>query len=409
MARAQKRPGELGKVSIDQRGSRFRARTTIRDGSGDAHFLVGHGDTADAAHADLETKARAIWGGALSKIQDVQTFGDLAGIWFTELERRVARGRLKEQSVQIYRADWTAVLEPIISAVTIDMFDEWFVNNLLQDLEIAAIKGDTPSSYPVRARKILSMLAGVGLRNRLIDRNPVVAAEPLQQAEPTFTVFEPDQVAAIFTLAREWERPEGIRDGPHPNRKLLLDTMTIMLATSMRPGEALAIRKQDCFYQDGLPAIRVTGTIVTLRGKGTFRQDLPKKARQERGMFLPAFSLPTLQALVSAFKPNKYDLLLTRKPGTPYSVGSLDKLYRRFREQHQSELRDIGVDPEGFEPRSFRKTHATWLAQHAGIELAQKALGHADPRITSKHYIKPDDQVSIEASQLMQEGFGSAI
>lgn len=403
-----KRPGELGAVSINLHGSQYRARTVIRDGANNAHHLVAHGMTEALARERIEEDAHTIWGGIVALTAPVKTIGELANIWLSELSNRVELGRLRQQSADQYAVTWRTVLEKRVSAIPVESFDAGLVDQLLQSLELEARRTGTHVSAARNARKMLSLIAKTGVRHRIMQTNPVPAAERLASTKPDFEIFTPEQLTVILDLIGQWEGNRGARGGgTYPNRQLLNDMVLVILATSMRPGEALAIRRQDYLMRDGQPAVRLNGTIVEVTGSGVYRQDVPKEARQERGMFIPAFAHDVFKRALLGYKPNEYDLLFRTKNDTPYSVTNLGKLFRSFRSFYDEELRAVGVDPDKFVPRSFRKTSATTLAEYGTIELAQKLLGHSDSAITTKHYIKPDDQVSMEAATIMQQRFGS--
>lgn len=64
----------------------------------------------------------------------------------------------------------------------------------------------------------------------------------------------------------------------------------VMLGTSARIGEVLAIRRCDVDVTAAPPTIRISGTIVTRKGEPLSRQDHPKTARSRRLVALPSFA-----------------------------------------------------------------------------------------------------------------------
>lgn len=409
MPRPRLAPGELGKVSADQHGGSWRARSRIRDGAGNLHQLVVHGETEQIVRDQIVRKAHEIWGGMLFGHEKIQTLAQLANIWLAELEPRVELGRLKPQSKHIYETSWRSIIQPRIGAVPLDNFDAGFVDNFLQRLELEALRTGKGASEARTARKILSLIASVGVRHGLFAANPVAAAQPLESATPEFQIYTPEQVRAIFELAKGWEGKNGANGGGRrPNKQLLMDMMVLILATSMRPGEALAIRRQDCTIQESRWHVELTGTIVELRGKGKIRQDVPKEKRQQRGFVVASFAAPVLKRALASYKPNEYDLLFTTSKGTPYSVTYLDKLFRSFRDFYADDLKALGIDPIRFIPYSFRKTHATMLVENGWLELAQLALGHTNSKITLNHYVRPNKQVPVEATDIIEDLYNSS-
>lgn len=53
----------------------------------------------------------------------------------------------------------------------------------------------------------------------------------------------------------------------------------------------------------------------------------------------------------------------------------------------------------------FRRSVATAINEHAGIELAAELLGHTDPKITIQHYIRRNDMVNPATADLLDRAF----
>jgi integrase len=49
----------------------------------------------------------------------------------------------------------------------------------------------------------------------------------------------------------------------------------------------------------------------------------------------------------------------------------------------------------------FRRTVATVINEHAGVDLAAELLGHTDPKITIQHYIRRNEMVSPVTAELL--------
>lgn len=61
---------------------------------------------------------------------------------------------------------------------------------------------------------------------------------------------------------------------------------------------------------------------------------------------------------------------------------------------------------EGVTPHEFRRTAATTINEQAGVELASQLLGHTDPAITIKHYIRRNETVDPTTAGLLEKAFG---
>jgi len=79
-----------------------------------------------------------------------------------------------------------------------------------------------------------------------------------------------EQVEAIRRAVRTWRRGEGL-SGPKPDGQLE-QIIEVMLGTSARIGEVLAIRKCDVDVTRTPATVRICGTIVSPAGKPTHRQ-----------------------------------------------------------------------------------------------------------------------------------------
>ncbi len=53
----------------------------------------------------------------------------------------------------------------------------------------------------------------------------------------------------------------------------------------------------------------------------------------------------------------------------------------------------------------FRRTVATAVHAHAGVDLAAELLGHADPRITVQHYIRRNEMVNPMTAEILDDVF----
>ena len=59
----------------------------------------------------------------------------------------------------------------------------------------------------------------------------------------------------------------------------------------------------------------------------------------------------------------------------------------------------------GVTPHMFRRTVATAINEHAGVELAAELLGHTDPKITVQHYIRRSEMVNPATAELLDRAF----
>src|SRR5699024_4602353 len=99
----------------------------------------------------------------------------------------------------------------------------------------------------------------------------------------------PAEVNAVRAAITSWEAGRSYSGSPPDGQ--LGAIIEVMLGTSARIGEALAMRRRDIDITSTTPSIRITGTIVSHRGEPTTRQDHPKTAKSRpRSVAIPSFT-----------------------------------------------------------------------------------------------------------------------
>ena len=168
-----------------------------------------------------------------------------------------------------------------------------------------------------------------------------------------------DLAVRIRRLLREHRREPG-QPGPPPDGQLA-QIFEVMLGTSARLGEALAIRRADVELDAEQPTVTITGTIVFVRGRGHVRQPHPKHS----------------------------------------------KYWRSIRDASAGLLPE-GIDLAQVVPHTLRKTVATAIDDAAGTDLAAELLGHSSTAVTREHYVQPRN-VSIPERLRSSRDSGRAI
>lgn len=90
-------------------------------------------------------------------------------------------------------------------------------------------------------------------------------------------------------------------------------------------------------------------------------------------------------------------LLFCSREGTPLTTNDVRRQLRHV-------MAPAGV--EGVTPHKFRRTVATAINESAGVELSSKLLGHTDPAITIKHYIRRNKTVDPTRAGILERVFG---
>lgn len=400
MPRPRKRPGELGTVNVRQIGGAFRARVRVRDAVGDAHDLEAWGPTEAVALDEIRAMASKVWAGMFIELTRVSTVEQLASIWLADIDGR-PDGELAQSSREAYRNRVNSNVLPYLSAVPIEALSAGFIHHLLQKLS-----RERSAAFASNTRKTLSGMLSFAVLNGVIETSPMRDVPKLKGSKKKKIQLDEDQLMVILGLVREWRgKTTETSGGTKPNVRMMEDFILIMLGTSYRPSEVLGLRPDDVMLIHQPAKVHLTGSVNWTKKNRNIRQDSLKHSDQERTMTVPKYTDVVLRRLVANYKPNKFELLLATKNGTPYSVNYVDRLFREFRDQHRDILSRIGIDVDLLVPYALRKTVASVVNEADGADLAALVLGHADPLVTRKHYIQEIKEVDPKVAAILQEAF----
>ena len=114
-----------------------------------------------------------------------------------------------------------------------------------------------------QARVVLRLAFGLAVRHEVLPRNPMDHVSRLHRPPSTPNALTPAGGERDPHGDRVWEagRPSS---GPKPDGQLGA-IVEVMLGTSARIGEVLAIRRRDVDITSAHPSIRIAGTIVSPR------------------------------------------------------------------------------------------------------------------------------------------------
>jgi integrase len=255
--------------------------------------------------------------------------------------------------------------------------------------------GQLSYSRAKRARVVLRLAFGLAVRHEVLPRNPLDSVSRLHRPASTPTALTPAQVNAIRAAIVFWQRGQSA-SGPKPDGKLG-QIVEVMLGTSARIGEVLALRRCDVDVTTSPPTARIAGTVVSVKGQGTIRQDKPKTDRSRRMVALPSYTAEALrQRLAVMVDQDPEALLFASRNGTPTTTNNVRRQLRKV-------LKIAGI--EGVTPHMFRRTVATVINDNASVNLAAELLGHTDPKVTLQHYIKRNELVNPLTAELLEEAF----
>jgi integrase len=398
VVRRKKEPGELGKVRCYDRGGFFQARGMVRDGAGQLHNISARGSTPEEARERLEARANAVWDGMFLTLSPDSTVAEVTALWLAEVNDS---DHLQPSTKEGYAFTARKQILTRIGAIPVRRMDPGACHMFLKN-----VASEHSASYVHTTRSVLSSIMGFALLHRAVPSNPLREVPDMRRAEPHYIEWDFEQVQMIFKLMREWKGVNpGRRGGGVADMELLTDMALIMLGTSMRPGEALGIRRQDVKLVGDRAVVNLVGTVTTTRADGTTWKPIPKRKSQQRAITVPPFAASVLRRRMANYRDNEFGLLFITRTGKPRPAHNINRTLRSFREAHADVLRGIGVEPADLTSRAYRKMAARTIADTEGMDLAASLLGHSDSRTTRGHYAKPNRVVPSRTADILEEQF----
>lgn len=365
-------------------GGRYRAMTRFRDLDGRLRKVTATAPTRRGAQTLLKERLADRPGFGSGGVLGVSSgFDELCELWLADLALR----DISEGTKQNYRDDLRRYVRPAFERYTLGEITtgrvEWF------------LKQEAAASYSraKHSRTLLNQMFAFALRHDAIPRNPVEGTSQLVRPRQEVRALTLEQVQAIRAAAAAWRAGPEVK-GPRPDGKVR-DICEVLLGTSMRPGEVLALRPCDVVEtRDGM-VLHVQGTVVRRAGRADFRQDHPKTDASNRHIAVPEFTAEVIRRRVAdmgAAQPRM--TIFHNRQGGPISLHNLRRTFRAF-------LADAGLADSGITPRWFRRTGATVLARGLGIDAAASFLGHASSAVTEAHYVEPDPSIDRSPALLL--------
>ena len=362
MARQRLTIGTFGEIGyLSGPSGRVIARARYRDWDGKNRLVQATGDTRKQAERALKAKLadRSLFQPAASDLAPDSPFPDLVTYWLEDLE---LEGRISKRTLQLYERNMQMLVPPVFEDLTLREIGVARCDDFLKQL--------AKQSYnrAKQARVVLRLALGLAVRHEVLPRNPMDHVSRFLRPASTPNALTPAEVNAVRAAIAYWEAGRSY-SGQRPDGQLGA-IIEVMLGTSARIGEVLAIRRRDIYVTSATPSIRITGTIVSHRGEPTTRQDHPKTVKSRRTVAISSFIAEAVR--------------------------------RQLR--HALDLAGI----TGITPHMFRRTVATAINEQGGVELAAELLGHTDPKITIQHYIRRNEMVNPATAEMLDRVFRKA-
>lgn len=377
--------GTFGDITLTQRDGRVEARARYRDDDGVLRRVRASGASQAEATRRLKAKlATRESHRSYGELSPDSSFPKLVEVWLEDL---ALDGSLARSTKALYERDMRTIVMPafehlILREITVSRVDR-FLKHLAANRSYAMAK---------HARTVLRLALGLAVRYDALLQNPVRETKRLRKPPTAVKALSNEQVDAVRAAARAWRRGAGL-PGPRPDGQLE-QIIEVMLGSSARIGEVLALRKCDVDVTCAPATVRICGTIVSPKGEPTQRQSHPKTSKSVRTVSVPSFAADAVrQRLVVLAGQPEETLLFASRNGTPLTTNNVRRRLRAV-------LEEAGID--GVTPHAFRRTVATVLNRDGSIRLAAEMLGHSSEGITQQYYIETDDVVDPATAVILE-------
>lgn len=370
--------GAHGEIWVNQKAkNKYVAGTWVRDDDGKMRQATATGPSRTAAAGLLKGRLlerRGVMGdGQLDRSSPFTKFADL---WLEDLELQ----DLADTSRQAYQDTLRLHVRPAFEHFTLGEITTGRVEWILK-AQLAV-----STSQARKCRTVLNLIFNFALRQDAVARNPVAGTSPLPRQKDAPQALTLEQVAAIRKAAAVWRTGSGV-PGPKPDGNVR-DIIEVLLASGMRPGEALAIRP--CDVKDGPKGmiVEVAGTVVQKKRTGAVRQERPKTSASKRFIPVAEFGADVLRRRMAALSDQPERTIFATRTGRVLSPPNVRRTFREF-------LILAGLGDSGISLRWYRRTVATVVARAMGSDVAAGFLGHTSAAITEGYYIQPDPTVDL--------------
>jgi integrase len=336
----------------------WKARTRYRDYDGQVRDVERWGKTKGAAERSLQVALRdRSQSEGDAEVSPETRVRVLAEAWFrylSEQDRSIT-------TLQQYRYRLDRQILPVLGSLRVRELTPGIIDRHLRLM--AARHGPAAAKT---CRSIVSGLCGLATRHGALTSNPVRDAARIPQ---------PKRQSRALTLAEARQLRAWLSYDHRAVERDLPDLVSMLMATGLRIGEALALQWADVDLTAGTLIVR--GTVVRVNGRGLMIKST-KSAAGTRTLVLPAWCVEMLYVRVE-----KYN----KQPAQPIFPAPLGGL--RDAANTRADFRDA-FRAAGFPwvtAHTFRRSVATWMDE-GGLTARAGAdqLGHVRPSITMDSY-----------------------
>ena len=381
--------GTYGDIGTTRTSSgTVRAEARYRDGDGIVRKVTATARTAKQAKQDLRLKLQRRhsatgFGVALSP---ESTVAELAVAWIEDVQ---VRSDLAAGTKDLYQRELNSLVLPTFQTFRLREVTTGRVDQFLKRQSLVSY------AHARHSRVVLNLMFNYALRHDTLHRNPVAGTARLRQPVSKPVALTLDELQLVRQAVASWRSGPSV-SGPRPDGQVR-DVIEVMLGTSDRIGEALALRKGDVDDTVSPMQVTVSGTLVVIKGRGVYRQDHPKTSSSHRVLQVPEFTADVLRRRLARLADAGADhLIFHTRVGTPLAPNNVRRTLRKM-------LDDAGISELNVTPHTFRRTAGTVIARATDAETAADVLGNS-PEIAKKHYIEPEEPKPNASPALYLQG-----
>jgi integrase len=301
---------------------RFEARTRYRDRDGKTRHAQSTGATAAAAERAFKTRLveRSELQPGDTTLTPGSLFSGLVAYWLADID---TEGRISRTTRNLYVRNMRTLVSLAFDSLTLREIGVARCDRFIKEL------GKRSYNRAKQARVVLRLALELAVRHEVLARNPMDHVSRLHREPHIPDALTAPEVNVIRAAIARWESGADHVSGPLPDGQLGA-IVEVMLGTSARIGEVLAIRRRDVDITGAVPSIRLAGTIVSRNGEQTFRQDHPKPAKSRRIVALPTIASDAVRRrLATAGRLELDSLLFQSRDGTPLTTANVRRQLRR--------------------------------------------------------------------------------
>lgn len=246
-------------------------------------------------------------------IQAATTVGELVTAWLKQL--RVG-GHLENTTINEYERVLRKLVLPEIGNVRLNELTTERINDVLTELGTRSVNRQR------KAKVVMGAMLNAAMECGVLPSNPARGSISVSRPQTQTRTLAASDLESVRTAVRAWVSRK--RSGPKANGDMA-DIIDLMLGTSARIGEVLALRWSDVDLD--AKRVEISATIKTETGMGTYRKPLVNP----RTIELSDFAATTIRRRQSSSRYGHVDAVFPTRNGTWQQVNNVERRWRQIR------------------------------------------------------------------------------